>query len=440
MTTRTGWRASAAGLLAAGWLLGLAGPARPGEGLPTVREVLRHFEVAFVDQANPVALAAGALQGLQRVSPGCQVSLLPPPGLARVTCGPEARVVGLDAMSEGRELVRQLEAAAALALEATPGLKRLELERAMLRELTARCGDHWTVFLEAPLVPRLTEDGSVRAATAGLLFEPARGGLMVLDVLPGSPGERAGIRPGSMVDSVAGRPVHLLNELEALALTRGRAGERVELVLGGKRHSLELAPEPNRHVVVDDLGQGVYRVHLSDFRTETGKRLQAVLRKMEASPAGLKALVLDLRANPGGLLTEGTAVAGLFLPAGPVVSVVGKKHRRVEIERNPAPGPYRELPLVVLADHRSASVSEIVIMAFRDAKRAPLVGASTLGKGAVQDVLELQDGSALKLSTGRYYSPLGIPIHEGIEPDQPVDWDGQGEDPQLKRALSLLRR
>jgi len=417
---------------------GLAASAQAAEGLPTVREVLRHFEVAFVDSANPAALALGALQGLTRVAPTCRAELQPPPGLVRVSCGEARHDVSLAALADTRALTRELEAVGAMALAASPGLSRVGLERAMLRELVARCGDHWSVFLEADLVPRLVEDGGAPAATAGLLFEPTLAGLRILDVLPDSPAARAGLSRGQPVEAIGARPATLLNELEALALVRGKPGEKVELRVAGKVHTLELAEEPRRHVSVSELGGGLARVHLADFRPDTGKRLAAVLDKLGAG--GLKGLILDLRGNPGGLVTEGTAVAGLFLPAGPVVSVVSKKHQRVEVERSATPGRWQGLPLVVLVDHRSASVSEIVVMALRDHQRARLVGQTTLGKGTVQDVLELADGSALKLSTGRYYSPLGMPIYEGIEPDQDVAWDGRGEDVQLKRALGLLAK
>jgi carboxyl-terminal processing protease len=94
---------------------------------------------------------------------------------------------------------------------------------------------------------------------------------------------------------------------------------------------------------------------------------------------------------------------------------------------------------VVLVDHRSASVSELVAMALRDYDRARIIGTKTLGKGTVQVVMELMDDSALKLSTGRYYSPKGTPLFEGIEPDVEVPWDGTGEDVQLKRARSLFK-
>jgi C-terminal peptidase prc len=437
---RTGW--AARGWAVGSWTVGLGlllglPPAQAADGLPTLREVLRHFEVAYVDTANLAALALGALQGLERVAPACRSELLPPPGLARTTCGEAKHDLPLAALADGKALAKELEACAALALTSSPGLARLKLERSMLRELVARCGDHWSVFLEADLVPRLVDDGSAPAASAGLLFEPVHGGLRVLDVVPDMPAAKAGIVSGQRLDAVGGRSAEVLNELEALALVRGKPGDKVEVVVEGKALTLELAEEPKRHVSVSELGQGVARVHLTDFRQATSQRLAGVLEKLEAG-GGLKGLVLDLRGNPGGLVTEGTAVAGLFLPAGPVVSVAGKEHQRIQVERNPQGGRWQSLPLVVLIDHRSASVSEIVVMALRDAQRAKLVGQTTLGKGTVQDVLELSDGSALKLSTGRYYSPAGTPNYGGVEPDVTVAWDGRGEDLQLRRAAGLV--
>jgi len=222
---------------------------------------------------------------------------------------------------------------------------------------------------------------------------------------------------------------------------RGPIGSRVEVKVGGKSHTLTMAEEPRRNLAVDPLKGGIAHVRIMNFRPNTGRRLAAVLRKLQKHYKGkLRGLVLDLRGNPGGLVTEGTAVVGLFTGPGKVVSVVSKKHMRVEVEENRRPGPYRKLPMVLLVDHRSASVSEIVTMALRDYGRAKVVGEKTLGKGKVQVVMELMDGSALKLSTGRYYSPKGTPIYEGIEPDQEVAWDGQGEDKQLQAAVKLLKK
>lgn len=411
-----------------------------GERFSTLHELLRHFDVAFVDRANLSALALGALRGLKTVAPEAEIQVLAPSNVFLVKAMGKTVTVSAGAIQDFKQLEESLASAGNLVLQAGLAKDRKVLERAMMRQLVLSCGDPWSAFLESSLYDRLLDDGSAATGDVGILFEnDDSGGLRVLDAPSGTPAFLAGIRSGMKVDSVAGRSAVTLSELEALALTRGKVGEKVEMVVAGKTYPLTFAPEPKRSVEIETPPGGIARVHLLNFRAGTGKRLAELMPKIESHYQGkLKGLVLDLRGNPGGLVTEGTEVTGLFVPAGKVVSVKGKKQMRVEVEENRTAGRYQKLPLVLLMDHRSASVSEIVALALRDYGRAKLVGAKSLGKGTVQVVIELMDGSALKLSTGRYYSPNGTPIYEGIEPDVEVDWNGTGEDPQLKQALKLL--
>jgi carboxyl-terminal processing protease len=265
--------------------------------------------------------------------------------------------------------------------------------------------------------------------------------LVVLDVEPESPASKAGIKRGLFIKKIAGRSTTQLNELEALALLRGPLGSRVKVEIVGRSYNLKMANEPKKNLIVNPMKNGIAHLHILNFRSGTGRRVAHVMRKLNAHYKGkIKGLVIDLRGNPGGLVTEGTKVTGLFVKAGKIVSVVSKKHMRIEVEKNPTDGPFRNVPMVVLIDGRSASVSEIFAMAIRDYGRAKLVGQKTLGKGTVQVIIELMDGSALKLSTGRYYSPKWIPIYDGIEPDLVVDNKEYDGDTQLRKAIELLTR
>lgn len=410
------------------------------KGFETIHEVLRHFQVAFVERTNTSAMLLGALEGLTQKAPGCKVVLKGSPELFLLKAGQKKMSISRGSLRNIPELEKAIAKAASFALKYGKAKSKRQLEHAIVRQMVAHCGDKWSVFLESKLYLKLLDDGTGTVGSTGMLVEPWRDGLRVLDVLEKTPAAEAGIRPGMVVDSIAGHPADKLNELEALALMRGEIGKKVSIILDGKSFSLELAQEPKRNLSVTPMAGGLAHVRVFSFRQGTGRRLRAVMAKLENHFKGeLKGLVLDLRANPGGLVTEGTELAGLFLPKGTVVRIVSKKHTRVEQETNPSAGPYRDLPIVLLVDHRSASVSEIVTMAFKDYKRAKLVGTKTLGKGTVQVIMELMDGSALKLSTGRYYSPGGTPIYDGIEPDIVVPWDGMGEDIQLQKALDLLK-
>ncbi len=406
----------------------------------SLHEVLRHFQVAFVDRANPTSLYAGALWGLKNAAPRAHISL-GANGTVFVKAGKKQVELSAKAMFDFEELEKALTQAADTLLAGGAAKKALWLERNMIRSMVAHCGDPWSIFLPAELYVRLLDDGSREMGSAGLLFEAGPWGLRILDVIEGLPAAKAGLRHGQGIEAVAGRPAANLNELEALALVRGAVGEKIKLRVEGKDFTLKLVPEPKRNISVDLLAGGLARIRLYNFRDGTGRRLASVMQKLGIKvPGGLKGLILDLRGNPGGLLTEATEVVGLFCPAGLVVQVISKKHMQSELEKSAHAGPYQKVPMVILADHRSASVSEIVIMALRDKERAKLVGTKTLGKGTVQVVMELMDGSAIKLSTGRYYSPRGTPLFTGIEPDVRIPWDGQGKDLQLERAVEILSR
>ena len=414
-------------------------PASAGSKFETLHEVMRHFDVAFVDRANPSALLLGAIEGVQQAAPKSRIQLRGHPELLRIEAGGESVTVKRSALYSIKALEKALNQVASLVMKHKLAKSKKALEHAMIRQMVVHSGDKWSIFLESDLYERLLDDGSSKTGSVGLLVELWGDGLRVLDVLVDTPAHKAGIRRGQAVERIADRSAKELNELEALALMRGPIGKSVQVVIAGKKHSLTMAEEPKRNMAVSPLEGGIAHVHILNFRPDTGRRLATVMKKLDKHYKGqLKGLILDLRGNPGGLVTEGTASVGLFLPAGNVVSVVSKKHMRTEVEQNPQSGPYLDLPMVLLVDHRSASVSEIVAMALRDYGRAKLVGEKTLGKGTVQVVMELMDGSALKLSTGRYYSPKGTPIYEGIEPDAMVVWDGKGPDVQLKKAIALL--
>ena len=403
----------------------------------TLHEVIRHFQVAFVERPNLGALLMGGLEGIKQAAPKCEIQVLSRPALFLIKAGGKSYKINRTAISNYKNLEKALVQAAKLVKKQKLAKNHKALEHAIIRGIVSYCGDPWSVFLEADFYKRLLDDGTQSTGDVGLLVEPHQGGLQVLDVVVDTPAHKAGIKVGMKVDQIAGRAASQLNELEALALMRGKIGRKIKLSIAGKKYELACAPEPKRNLSVDPPENGIARVQLFNFRADTGRRLASVMKKLQSM--GLKGLVLDLRGNPGGLVTEATDVVGQFIKGGKVVSVVGKNHMRIEVEQSPRPGAYRDLPLVILSDHRTASVSEIVILALRDYGRAKLVGEKTLGKGTVQVVMELMDGSALKMSNGRYYSPKGTPLFEGIEPDIVVVWDGKGEDVQLKRARMLLK-
>jgi len=175
-------------------------------------------------------------------------------------------------------------------------------------------------------------------------------------------------------------------------------------------------------------------VRMSGFSEKTASELETALVKMEER--GLKAIVLDLRDNPGGLLTQSAYVTEKFVPEGQVVVTTEGREQR-QLDKLVASGRFKErtLPMVVLVNGGSASASEIVAGCLQDLGRAELVGMKTFGKGSVQSILPLHDGSALRLTTAKYYTPKHRTIHgKGITPDHVVEMS-----PEQMGHLALMR-
>jgi carboxyl-terminal processing protease len=164
------------------------------------------------------------------------------------------------------------------------------------------------------------------------------------------------------------------------------------------------------------LGDSTLYARISSFQENTADELEGIIQKND--PSKIKGMILDLRDNPGGLLDQAVAVTDLFIESGIIVSTVGRDKDKVEREFARKRGTIATFPMVVLVNGGSASASEIVAGALQDHERALLVGTTTFGKGSVQTLLSLPDGSGLKLTVARYYTPKDRSIQaKGIRPD-----------------------
>ncbi len=266
-------------------------------------------------------------------------------------------------------------------------------------------------------------------------------------VFPGSPAEKGGVRAGDVLTAVDGTPLGGLSAAELGKLLRGKIGTVAHLAIerDGKPLPEPLAlvrakvtpPEVVSRMLSGDVGY----VALRTFGATAGMEVRDAVRALEAQ--GAKALVFDLRGNGGGYESAAVDVASVFIAHGPVVSNVANGGKRVVTDASGKALPAR--PLVVLIDHDSASGSELAAAALQDAHVATLVGARSFGKGVAQEMFPLPDGSAIKLTTSRYYTPAGRDIdHVGLTPDVSVEQPSGaqtgvvGHDPQLDRALEIL--
>lgn len=253
-------------------------------------------------------------------------------------------------------------------------------------------------------------------------------GAIITKVLPGSPASREGLQPGDRVLEIDGLPLDE-DHPEATQALYGARGEvaTLRVLREGWEHPATFTPTRDEvitpSVEVGFLEDGVGYAHLSLFQRGAAHELERALSRLSSETA-LRALVLDLRDNPGGLLTEAVAVADLFLDEGLIVKTWGRLPSE-QAEHMATPGGLpASLPMVVLVNQWSASASEIVAAALQESGRAPLVGVATYGKGSVQTLFEHPDGSALKLTIARYYTPSGNPVapDEGRAPDVLIPW------------------
>ncbi len=244
--------------------------------------------------------------------------------------------------------------------------------------------------------------------------------LKVIAPIDDTPAARAGIRAGDVVVAIDGKPISTVQAMEPL---RGKAGSKVTLTIVrdkvAKPFDVTLQRETIRVASVRSkmLEPGYGYIRISTFQADTGTDFQKNLKQLQAA-GKLRGLVLDLRSNPGGLLTAAVQVADDLLEKGNIVSTRG----RISVSDSKFDATAGDLldgaPLVVLVDAGSASASEVLAGALRDNQRGRIIGSRTFGKGSVQTVLPLDNGDSVKLTTARYYTPSGKSIQaSGIVPD-----------------------
>ena len=273
------------------------------------------------------------------------------------------------------------------------------------------------------------------------------GKVKVIAPIDDTPAARAGVKAGDTIIAVDGKPLTPATAAGQGPL-RGKPGSTVELTI-----AREGAPKPLKISVTRDtiriasvhgrmLEPGYAYIRISAFQADTAADFEKTIKRLQAGAGnGLRGLVLDLRSNPGGLLTTAVQIADDLLDEGGIVSTRGRTPIS-DTSFSATPGDLmRGAPVVVLVDAGSASASEVLAGALHDNKRARVVGSRTFGKGSVQTVMELDNGDSVKLTTARYYTPSGKSIQaRGIEPDvvlQPEDGD-QGEATDAGYAEALL--
>ncbi len=303
-----------------------------------------------------------------------------------------------------------------------------QLVYAALKGAVGKLDPH-SEFLDADEFQQLQDDTEGQFGGLGLVVAMRNGRVTVISPIEDTPGARAGILSGDCITQVEGQNVAGQPLADVVKLLRGDPGSSVTITVerpatGAKKNYTLQRAVIQMDMVKDIHGQkqfpldenGIGYVRITQFGENTADELEAALARLKRQ--GMKGLVLDLRWNPGGLLDQAVAVCQKFLPRGQLV--VSTEGRRV-VEKYFAEGSGDELkniPVVVLVNLGSASAAEIVTGCLQDLHRAVILGEKTFGKGSVQTIFPLDDGSALKLTVAKYYTPSHKVIHEhGITPD-----------------------
>jgi carboxyl-terminal processing protease len=296
--------------------------------------------------------------------------------------------------------------------------------------LVAKLDPH-SVFMRPDVYRAMHDEAVGEFDGLGLEVSVEAGGLVVVSPVADSPAERAGLHPGDKILSIDGDTTRDMTLGEALRRMRGAPGTKVvlEIMREGFQAPLKLTLVRDRVRMqsvewrpLDPERRLVY-VRVKAFQDRTDRALRKALDDARVAFKGeIEGLVLDLRNNPGGLLQQAVRVADLWLTQGIIVSVEGRSRSNIEIERAREKETEPGYPIVILVNKGTASASEIVAGALQDHGRAVLLGATTFGKGSVQSIIELEDGSGLKLTVARYFTPKHRSIHgQGIKPDIAVE-------------------
>jgi len=282
--------------------------------------------------------------------------------------------------------------------------------------------DPHSAYMSPAVFKELKVDTSGRFDGVGIEVTIREGALIVVAPIKGSPADRAGVEPGDRIMKINGETTEGMDLTQAVTKMRGKRGSKVTLSVLRKnsKQPVEISlvrQKINVPSVKYEVLDGSYGyVGISSFQSDTSKSLRKAVDELKAKKA-LQGLILDLRRNPGGLLDQAIEVSNLFLDKGVIVTT---ESRGQEIDKREATAEGEKVtcPVIVLVDHGSASASEIVAGALQDNKRAMILGLQSFGKGSVQTVIELDDGSGLKLTVARYFTPSGRSIQaQGITPD-----------------------
>jgi len=284
--------------------------------------------------------------------------------------------------------------------------------------------DPHSAYLTPELYKDLQMDTQGRFGGLGIEITVRNGVLTVVSPIEDTPAAKAGVKAGDQIIKIEDEFTKDMTLVDAVKKMRGNKGTKITIAVKRDGVAELLTFNLVRDVIRVQsvrsrvLEEGYGYIRLAQFQERTDRDLQKALEKLSQEKGGLKGLVLDMRNNPGGLLTQAVRVSDMFLDSGMIVYTEGRLESQKQKYFAHKEGTWSNFPIVVLVNGGSASASEIVAGALQDHKRAVILGTKTFGKGSVQTILPLDDNSALRLTTARYFTPKGRSIQAtGIAPD-----------------------
>lgn len=329
-----------------------------------------------------------------------------------------------------------------------------------IRNALKELNDPYTRFLTPEEFTQLTNQTSGEMSGVGLYLtlDKRTSDLVVVQPIKNSPAMEAGIQPGDRIVRINGKPTALMTLEQAMEEIQGEIGTEVNLQVSrqGKEifevtlTRMQLEVPSVSYSLKEEERVRVGYIKLDEFSSHAAEQMKEAIEDLHQQ--NVSGFVLDLRGNPGGLLFASVDIARMWMKKGAIVSTIDRRGGDRKFSANGT--ALTDLPLVVLVDKGSASASEILAGALKESQRATIVGTTTYGKGTVQSVHSLSDGSGLAVTIARYYPPSGTDInHKGIKPNVYLDLTmeqqlrlrndpsllGTGDDPQYKRAINVLK-
>lgn len=326
----------------------------------------------------------------------------------------------------------------------------------MLKGAVNSLKDPYSYYMTEDEYKKFNEETDGEFAGLGIYVSGSIDDNLITVVAPmkGTPADRAGLKTDDKIIKINGKDFTADKMDDAVKIMRGKAGEKVKITVlrrdeNGKAKFIdfEIVREIIKVQTVSSklLKDNIGYISISGFDTPTYNDFDKQYKELKKQ--GMKKLILDLRNNPGGLLTTSTQVVNTFLDGGLIMYTLDKQNNKETINATKGADDIR---IVVLVNKGSASASEIVAGALKDRKRATIIGTQTFGKGIVQTVFNMPDGEGLKLTTSAYYTPSGVNIHgKGIAPDIKVELnkevktisiDNLAKDNQIQKAIEILNK